>query len=201
MVQARPELFLETLVGALTTTGHMVRASTPDAGVTPDLVARHAPDLCLLHDAEPTSCLAAARMLRSRSPGTKLVVISTGSSPQTKRAYDEFVVDAVVFQTCAFTVLGSMLHRVARGERCFAERALPPIVDVRPSLALTPRERQVLEHLVRGASTRVIATELAISPHTVRSHVQGLMRKLDAHGRAKAVTTALSRSLVESGVA
>ena len=197
VVQARPDLFLETLAQALTATGHIVLGTTPDAGATPGLVARHSPDLCLLHDAEPASCLDAARVMRRQSPAVKLLVISTGKSPQTARAYDEDVVDAVVVQACAFAILGSVLNRVARGERHLAGGATRPGADSRATLTLTPRERQVLEHLVRGATTQVIAHELAISTHTVRSHVQGLTRKLGARGRARAVTTALSRNLLE----
>ena len=199
VVQARPVLFLETLAEALTATGHNVLASTPDADVTPGLVARLSPDVCVLHDVEPASCLDAARALRASSPAVKVLVISTGKSPQTERAYDEKIVDAVVVQACAFAILGSVLRRVARGERYLAGDVRPAAVS-RSTVTLTLRERQVLERLARGATTQVIANELAISSHTVRSHVQGLTRKLGAHGRARAVTTALSRNLLDPHV-
>jgi DNA-binding NarL/FixJ family response regulator len=198
VVQARPRLFLETLADALTATGLVVLGTTRDAGATPDLVARLSPDLCLLHDVDPASCVDAARAVRDTSPSAKLVVISTGNCPQTGRAYDENVVDAVVVQACAFATLGSVLQRVARGERYLAEGARPPVAVSRSPLTLTRRERQVLEQLVRGATTQGIADELGISTHTVRSHVQGLTRKLGARGRTRAVSTALSRNLLES---
>lgn len=198
VVQARPALFLETLADALTETGLVVLAATPHADATPELVARLLPELCLLHDVDAASCLDAARAVRDTSPVVKLVVISAGKSPQTERAFDDKVINAVVDQACAFTTLGSVLQRVARGERHLAAGARPPVASSRSSLRLTPRERQVLEHLVRGATTQAIADELAISKHTVRSHVQGLTRKLGTHGRARAVSTALSRNLLES---
>jgi DNA-binding NarL/FixJ family response regulator len=196
VVQAHPLLYLETLSGALSATGHVVRGATPDVGAVPGLVSALAPELCILHDLEPASCLGAARAVRRQAPAVKLLVISAEMAPQTRRSYDEHFVDAVVAQSCDFTSLGSVLRRVARGERYLADgarsaapgRATPP---------LTRRERQVLEHLVRGATTESIAHELAISPNTVRSHVQGLTRKLGTHGRGAAVSAALSRSLVE----
>lgn len=200
MVQARPVLFLETLAEALNATGHNVLASTQNADATPGLVARFLPEVCVLHDMEPASFLDAARTLRTRLPAVKLLVISTGKSPQTERAYDEKIVDAVVVQSCAFTILGSVLRRVAQGERYLAGDVRPAAVGSRSSVTLTLRERQVLERLARGATTQVIANELAISPHTVRSHVQGLTRKLGADGRARAVTRALARNLLESRV-
>ena len=55
VVQAQPSLFLETLAGALTATGHLVRGATTEAGTVPELVCVAAPDLCILHDAEPAS--------------------------------------------------------------------------------------------------------------------------------------------------
>jgi len=58
---------------------------------------------------------------------------------------------------------------------------------------LTPRERQVLDHLSAGRTTREIATLLSISVPTVRSHVERILHKLHAHSRLEAV--AVSRRL------
>ena len=55
---------------------------------------------------------------------------------------------------------------------------------------LTPRQREVLEHLARGASTEQIATSLHLSPATVRNHIRGLLRALGAHSRLEAVAAA-----------
>ena len=58
---------------------------------------------------------------------------------------------------------------------------------------LTPRERQVLNHLSDGHTTREIATLLHISVPTVRNHIEHILRKLHAHSRLEAV--AVSRKL------
>ncbi len=52
---------------------------------------------------------------------------------------------------------------------------------------LTARERQVLSHMADGAGRQQIAEGLNLSPHTVRSHMQSLMRKLGAHSALEAV--------------
>jgi len=52
---------------------------------------------------------------------------------------------------------------------------------------LTPREREILSMLSRGAETRVIAAKLCISPTTVRNHVQHILNKLEVHGRLEAI--------------
>ena len=57
--------------------------------------------------------------------------------------------------------------------------------------ALTPREREVFRLVATGANTRAIATELRVSPATVRNHVQSLLGKLGVHSRLEAVAYAL----------
>jgi DNA-binding NarL/FixJ family response regulator len=52
---------------------------------------------------------------------------------------------------------------------------------------LTPREREVLEHLDRGLGTRQIGDELSISVVTVRRHVSEILRKLGARDREAAL--------------
>jgi DNA-binding CsgD family transcriptional regulator len=52
---------------------------------------------------------------------------------------------------------------------------------------LTPREREVLEHLHRGDSAAVIAAELGVSEATVRSQIRGVLRKLQVRSQLAAV--------------
>jgi len=56
---------------------------------------------------------------------------------------------------------------------------------------LTDREREVLGHLAAGHDNQGIATTLRISVHTVRSHVQSILRKLNVHSQLEAVAVAL----------
>ncbi len=62
---------------------------------------------------------------------------------------------------------------------------------------LTPREVEVLAALAEGLGTKAVARRLAISPHTVKFHIEGLFRKLDAATRAEAVAKGLRRQIVE----
>jgi DNA-binding CsgD family transcriptional regulator len=62
---------------------------------------------------------------------------------------------------------------------------------------LSGKERLVLTELARGNSTEEIGLVLSVSPHTVRTHVKNLMRKLGARTRAHAVAIALSEQAIE----
>jgi DNA-binding CsgD family transcriptional regulator len=54
-------------------------------------------------------------------------------------------------------------------------------------LDLTPRQRRVVELIAQGLRNREIADALGISLHTVRRHVEGLLRRLQVNSRAAAV--------------
>jgi DNA-binding CsgD family transcriptional regulator len=62
---------------------------------------------------------------------------------------------------------------------------------------LTPRQQQILAELAHGASTEQIAASLGVSRETVRNHVRGLLRALQAHSRLEAVVEARRRGLVQ----
>ena len=59
------------------------------------------------------------------------------------------------------------------------------------SARLSAREREVVQGLAVGDSTEQIGLSLEMSPHTVRTHLRNIMRKLDARTRAHAVAIAI----------
>ncbi|KIU02649.1 response regulator transcription factor [Frigoribacterium sp. MEB024] len=75
-----------------------------------------------------------------------------------------------------------------------------PSPAVPPELAhLTDREREVLLLVARGRANAEIATDLVISPHTAKTHVNRIMTKLDAHDRAQLVIVAYETGLLAPG--
>jgi DNA-binding CsgD family transcriptional regulator len=67
----------------------------------------------------------------------------------------------------------------------------------RRSDTLSQRELAVLEEIARGTPTEEVARRLHVSPHTVRTHIKNILRKLDARTRAHAVAIALSEQAIE----
>jgi DNA-binding NarL/FixJ family response regulator len=66
--------------------------------------------------------------------------------------------------------------------------------------SLSSRELAVLEELAKGTPTEDIAHKFHVSPHTVRTHIKNIMRKLDAHTRAHAVAIAYSEDAIDPDV-
>ncbi len=66
-----------------------------------------------------------------------------------------------------------------------------------PDAPLTPRELDVLRLMASGEDNEAIAAQLALSAHTVRTHIQNILSKLGVHSRLAAVATAIRRGLIE----
>lgn len=65
-----------------------------------------------------------------------------------------------------------------------------------PGPDCTPRERKILALLGQSRSTEQIATELKISPATVRNHIRNILHKTRAHSRLEAVLHAIRNGII-----
>ena len=69
-----------------------------------------------------------------------------------------------------------------------AEKSSPSANLERPELArLSPRERDVLEHLLDGHRVSTISQRLEVSEHTVRNHLKSMFRKLGVHSQPELI--------------
>ena len=71
------------------------------------------------------------------------------------------------------------------------------LVDRRPEAPLSRREIEILQKVAYGSTTKEVADQLGISPHTVKTHLERVFEKLGANDRAQAVAIAIRRGLVE----
>ncbi len=70
-------------------------------------------------------------------------------------------------------------------------------VDKRPETPLSKRESEILQSVAYGATTKEVARDLGISPHTVKTHLERIFEKLGANDRAQAVAIALRKGIVD----
>lgn len=64
---------------------------------------------------------------------------------------------------------------------------------------LTPREMEVLTHLVKGLDNKGIAKKLTISSRTVEHHIASILNKMDLQSRNEAIALTLKENLISSG--
>jgi DNA-binding CsgD family transcriptional regulator len=100
-------------------------------------------------------------------------------------------------QVNALRQLGPHLGRALRVERRLAGVADEDAAAARPRPALTPRERDCLACIGRGASNKEAARRLGLSVYTVNEYIATAMRKLGAASRTEAVAVALVRGLID----
>jgi DNA-binding NarL/FixJ family response regulator len=92
-------------------------------------------------------------------------------------------------------------HRIVDAEDAadivVADAATPRVLDAAREppleLLLTPRELDVLRAMAHGLTNKMIGRDLDISPHTVKFHVESLLRKLGVRTRTEAVGRAAER--------
>jgi DNA-binding NarL/FixJ family response regulator len=86
-------------------------------------------------------------------------------------------------------LLGNLLHDLIVQRRSH-ERTASRVAR------LSPREREVLALLGAGADQRQIATALAISPLTAKTHIHRLLQKLEVRSRVEAAALAITQGVV-----
>ena len=95
------------------------------------------------------------------------------------------------------------IRRAAQGESAISPEMTGKLVrqvrtgsgtGPRPD-ALSPREREILQHVARGASNKEIARALDLAESTVKIHVQHILRKLELTSRVQAAVWAIENGL------
>jgi len=145
----------------------------------------------------------AARELQKSSQKTRTILL-------THHDEDQYVTEALragvrgyVLKNQAATDLIHAIQQVCRGEIYLSPIISRAVVEAFLSRApvptdpLTSRERQVLQLVGEGKSSKEIAVILGISIKTAESHRTRLMRKLDIHELASLVRYAIRRGLVQ----
>ena len=121
--------------------------------------------------------------IKKVSPQSRVLLISGAGwiSPEAARAAGAA---GFVSKDWSAADVARAVRMVGKGMTVFAPRSEPAPAD------LSPREREVLSLIARGATNKEIADDLFHSPHTVKDHTSSLYRKLDVRNRAEAVQRA-----------
>jgi DNA-binding NarL/FixJ family response regulator len=153
-------------------------------------------------DAEGADPLAVLRWVAGRYPQLALVAMSADDGDEAAARALEAGAVAWLPKSAGVEEMAAIVRRAAAGEASLPVSVLRLLVRRQreavmprhlPSVlsSLTARQREILEHAVLGFSRADIADELGLSVHTVRTHLQHILRKLGVHSTLEAVAMVL----------
>jgi two-component system response regulator NreC len=187
----------------LQSAGFVVAGEAADGREAVRLVRSENPDVAVLDISMPQfNGLNAALELARLCPRVKLVVLTQHDEPQYVTEALRCGVKGYVLKSQAARDLVQAIEGVCRGEVYLSPGVASAVAEAylapQHTAALSVRERQVLQLIAEGHSTKAIAVRLAISAKTVESHRSKLMQKLDIHDTASLVRYAIRHGVTQA---
>ena len=173
-----------------------------------DVIAQHQPDVVIMDIAMPgLNGVDSARRIVKQTPSTRVIIL-------TMHANEEYVGRALEAGAKGYLLKGAepaelelVLKAVMRGETYLSPSISKHLVQdylshrkekMHPLPDLTARQREVLQLIAEGCSTKDIANKLKLSVKTVDTHRSELMHRLDIHEVAGLVRYAIRIGLVST---
>ena len=171
------------------------------------LVERFKPDVLVLDLMMPgLSGLEALRIIRERSPRTRVVILSIYSSVAFITQALQLGATGYVLKGCTEENLLRAIREAGAGRRFLSpsvsEIAIQAYIEQTktgpfdPHETLTPRQREVLQMVAEGKTNSEIAERLHISPRTVENHRAAVMQKLGIQNQTELIRHAIRHGLI-----
>lgn len=170
-------------------------------------VARQArPDLAIMDLSMPDlNGMEATRQLLEAFPGLKVIALSMHADRRFVAEMLNAGASGYLLKDCAFEELVRAIRAVSAGQTYLSPGVAGTLVEDylrrlaapdRPARsALSPRQREVLQLIAEGRSTKQIAGRLRVSVKTVETHRRQIMDKLGAHSVAELTKQAIRMGL------
>ncbi len=176
------------------------------------LIRAQAPDVVLLDVHMPDGGgLEVLRQVGGDAPATQFLALSVSDAAEDVIAVIRAGARGYVTKTISGAELADAVRRVHEGDAVFSPRLAGFVLDAFAGAGragpsppadrdaeldqLTPREREVLQHIARGYMYKEIAQRLGISAKTVEAHVSAVLRKLQLSSRHELSRWAAARRI------
>jgi len=178
------------------------------------LIRARSPDVVLLDVHMPDGGgLEVLRQVGAGAPATQFLALSVSDAAEDVIAVIRAGARGYVTKTISGADLADAVRRVHEGDAVFSPRLAGFVLDAFAGAAppggrepidrdaeldqLTPREREVLQHIARGYMYKEIAQRLGISAKTVAAHVSAVLRKLQLSSRHELSRWAQARRMLD----
>lgn len=170
------------------------------------LAASLSPDIVIMDVSMPgLNGIDAARRILAENPKTKIIALSMHNDGRYISAALKSGAMGYILKESAFEELIAAIRTVMKGQ-CYLSASIAAVVikDYIRHLektesgvfsVLTPREREVLQALSEGLSTKEIASRLGVSIKTVETYRSQIMEKLDIHSIAELTKYAIREGI------
>jgi len=166
------------------------------------------PNVVLMDIAMPLlNGLEATRQIKREHPEINVLVLTMYDHEEYFRQMLEVGASGYIIKRAAATELVSAIHAVYNGEAVLSPAITRLLLedylnhDIRSDKddpnTLSWREREVLQLIAEGKTSREIADILHLSVKTVQSHRTNLMQKLDLHDRGDLIKYAIQKKIIE----
>jgi len=170
------------------------------------------PDIIITETSLPNlNGIEATRRIVHELPDVKVIALSAHSDRRSVREMLKAGAKGYVPKCCAFQELISAIQEVISNHTYLSSLISGPFIDEAINgtaenegsaySVLTDREREVLQLIAEGKSTKVIARELHVSPKTIEWHRSQLMKKLSIESIAVLVKYAISEGITSAAYA
>jgi len=161
------------------------------------LYRSHRPDLVLMDLRMPgLGGVDAISIIVSENPDARILVVTTYKGDVEALRALKAGATGYLLKSSVLDDLTVAIRRVASGRKFVPSEVAAGLADHAVDEELTLREIAVLNSVSHGNSNALVARELAISEETVKSHMRGIMSKLDARDRTHAVSIGIRRGII-----
>ena len=194
----------QVLKAVLEREGFEVLGEASDGYQAIELARSLHPDVVILDfDMPLLNGIDAGQEIVKSCPGTRTILLTMYADEQYVQGAVKAGIRGFVVKTQAAQDLINAIKDVHRGEVYLSTGISKGLLDAYlgkkelPSGVLTTRERQVLQLIAEGKTTKEVAKRLEISVKTAESHRTKLMKKLDIHETASLVRYAIREGLIQ----
>ena len=187
--------------------GMELTGAHPDCSNVVNVVSKAQPDVVLMDIEMPgINGIAATGLIKMAFPDVAVLIQTVFEDPD--RIFESITAGAsgyLVKSTPAEKIIEAIKEVNAGGSSLSPAVAAKVLAYFRPANSPTPvikeynlsdRELEVLNHLVKGLSYKIIADKMSISYHTVNTHIRKIYEKLQVHSAGEAVSKAMQHRLV-----